>query len=597
MKFNSRVNKPRVSRLNYSQKPEGPVTSKKQKITSFFNHIFSNKYFKISLLAVSAVLIFVVILQLLWPSSKARPFSSVAGLSVGLSSKDSINTQLKTINNSAEFNLVMGSKTIESKFSDSSININPELTAEKVTNYPIWKKLIPLSLFIGNKQSAVVSIDQQNLKELAAEWSKQAYVPEKNATIVINGTSATINKEESGRDYRQEDIVAALGKANIGAEKQTVLVKRTEVKPARTEKDVKKLLAETIKSINNPLTLEIEGKKFVAPSSAIAKWITFTEKADDKKVLELDINKETLNEYLKPFQQDVYKKPGVTTVSIIDGEETGRNIGEKGKGLDVEKSTSTIKKALIDHPAEAITLTVGPIEPTVQFNKTFTKTNKGLSALLADIAKQKGDYAITVRQLGGYGLSGSYNGNKQYHPASTYKLFVAYSVLKRIESGELKWEDEANSGNNIDRCFELMIVNSNNACAEWFGEKISWQTIHSELRALGLGSTTLIGGSGFRSTTDDQVKFLAQLNSGTLLKEESNKKLLSAMSRQIYRAGIPTGFGGDIANKVGFFEGLFHDSAIVSFGGNTYLISIYSNGSSWSQLADAAKQIKNYFVN
>ena len=141
-----------------------------------------------------------------------------------------------------------------------------------------------------------------------------------------------------------------------------------------------------------------------------------------------------------------------------------------------------------------------------------------------------------------------------------------------------------------------MIVNSNNACAEWFGQKIGWQTIQNEMRALGLGSSVLYG-AGFRSTTDDQVKFLGQLNSSSLLKPESNDKLLSAMSRQVYRAGIPTGFGGAVADKVGFLNGLFHDSAIVNFGGSTYLISIYSNGSSWSQLADAARQIRNYFVN
>lgn len=572
-----------------TKQPKLPII--KAKLLTFF----SNKKVKIVLAVMGAVLVLVVLVQFFWPASKARPFSSVGGIAVGGSSKSQIEDQLKTVNSVAEFNLVMGEKTIKSKFSDTSINIDPEASANKVLKYPTWQKFVPLTLFFGNKQSPILQVDDQNLNELATEWSKQAYVAEKNATIVINDTKASIVKEVPGSDYKKEDITKALKQTTVEKEPQTVIVKRTEVKPARTEKDIKNLLSETQKSIDNPLTLVIEGKQVVAPSSAIAKWIKFTETEGDKKELALDINQDALNEYLKPLQQGVYKKPGTTVITVVDGEETGRQVGEKGKGLDIEKSTATLKQALLEHPKEPVSLTVGVLEPAVKFNKTFTKTNKGLSALLADIAKQKGDYAITVRQIGGYGLSGSVNGGKQYHPASTYKLFVAYSVLKRIESGELKWEDTATGGNNIDRCFELMIVNSNNACAEWFGQTISWQTIQNEMRSLGLGSTVLVSGGGFRSTTDDQVKFLGQLNIGTLLKPESNDKLLSAMSRQVYRAGIPTGFGGAVADKVGFLNGLFHDSAIVNYGGSTYLISIYSNGSSWSQLADAAKQIKNYF--
>ncbi len=585
---------------NFSKKPSAvaqkPKKIKFAKLKVFVTQLLAQKNVRRGLVVLGALLALALIVQLLWPATKARPFSSVGGLTVGGQNSKQIEEQLNNLNTNAKFKLVMGPTVIENKFSDSAMNIDPETSVQQVLNYPVWKRLVPLTLFIGNSHVPVVLIDEQNLNELASEWSKQAYVAEKNATIVIDGTTASIVKQVPGSDYKKEDIIKSLTSTPLTTEEQNIEVKRTEIEPIRSEKDIKKLLSETQKSIDNPLTLVIEGKQVVAPSSAIAKWIKFTETEGDKKELVLDINQDALNEYLKPLQQGAYKKPGTTVITVVDGEETGRQVGEKGKGLDIEKTTASIKQALINHPKEPVNLTVGVLEPTVKFNKTFTKTNKGLSALLADIAKQKGDYAITVKQIGGYGLSASVNGGKQYHPASTYKLFVAYSVLKRIESGELKWEDEATGGNNIDRCFELMIVNSNNACAEWFGQKIGWQTIQNEMRALGLGSSVLYG-AGFRSTTDDQVKFLGQLNSSSLLKPESNDKLLSAMSRQVYRAGIPTGFGGAVADKVGFLNGLFHDSAIVNFGGSTYLISIYSNGSSWSQLADAARQIRNYFVN
>lgn len=574
--------------------PPKPRGGKFQKIKQRLQATLANKKVRTGLAVLAGLLVLLIVLQLLWPAARAKPFSSVGGLTVGGANKSQIKNRLSTINDSAEFSLVMGKKTINAKFAESSIIIEPEKSATKVLKYSTWEKLIPFSLFVGNSNAPIVEIDEQNLGELAEEWSKQAFVAEKNANIVINDTKATITKEAAGSNYKKEDIIAALKKAPVSTIHTTVAVKMTIVKPIRTEKDIKKLLVDTQKSIDNPLSLVVEGKAVVAPSSAIAKWIKFEEIGDSKELI-LDINQEALNKYLEPLQKDAYRAPGTTVVTVVDGDETARQVGDKGKGLDIEKSTTSLKKALLEHTKDPVNLKVGILEPKIQYNKSFSKTNKGLSALLADIARQKGDYAITVRQLGGYGLSGSFNGSKQYHPASTYKLFVAYSVLKRVESGEFKWEDEATGGNNIDRCFELMIVNSNNACADWFGQKISWQTIQNEIRNLGLGSTTLVSGGGFKSTTDDQVKFLGQLNSGSLLKPESTDKLKSAMSRQVYRAGIPTGFGGAVADKVGFLNGLLHDSAIINYGDSTYLISIYSNGSSWDQLADAARQIKIYF--
>jgi beta-lactamase class A len=135
-----------------------------------------------------------------------------------------------------------------------------------------------------------------------------------------------------------------------------------------------------------------------------------------------------------------------------------------------------------------------------------------------------------------------------------------------------------------------MIVNSDNACAEWFGQGIGWNTITNEARAIGASRTTL--SRPFISTTNDMALFLQKLESNQLgLSEPSRARLLDAMKRQVFRKGIPTGTGVVVADKVGFLEGYLHDAAIVYSPSGVYVLVIYSNGSSWNAIADAARQI------
>ena len=64
------------------------------------------------------------------------------------------------------------------------------------------------------------------------------------------------------------------------------------------------------------------------------------------------------------------------------------------------------------------------------------------------------------------------------------------------------------------------------------------------------------------------------------------------LKRNIYRQGIPAGANGQVANKVGFLDGLLHDAAIIYGPTGPIVLSIMSDGSSWATLADLTKQIE-----
>ena len=214
-----------------------------------------------------------------------------------------------------------------------------------------------------------------------------------------------------------------------------------------------------------------------------------------------------------------------------------------------------------------------------------------LEALLSTLAVAKGDYAITVVEADGHRASA--NGSKQYTAASTYKLFIAYAVFQQVANSELAWTDTVMPDRSAEECFRLMIVRSDNDCPEAFGNLIGWQKVDNMMDELGLHNTRVKFHDNI-TTADDLALYLSKLSDGTLLGEADSQTLLGYMKQQIYRQGIPAGTDVTVADKPGFLYDLLHDAAIVYSPKETYVLVIMSDGSSWSQLADAAGQVNDF---
>src|SRR5699024_8202396 len=115
-----------------------------------------------------------------------------------------------------------------------------------------------------------------------------------------------------------------------------------------------------------------------------------------------------------------------------------------------------------------------PADPQV----TFTGD---LNAYLQDLAAaHPGSISISLQELTGAHRSASVDGGTAQVTASTYKLYVAYSLIRQVESGALDWTDSVSGGRDLAQCFQDMIVVSDNPCPEEIGADIGWSTIYSD---------------------------------------------------------------------------------------------------------------------
>lgn len=219
----------------------------------------------------------------------------------------------------------------------------------------------------------------------------------------------------------------------------------------------------------------------------------------------------------------------------------------------------------------------------------------GLKELLNNWAAQHSDHrwSVVVQSLGGNNRYAKLNPDTAYDPASIYKLQLMYPLLK-------KHQPEAMQGVNLapgslSDCVSKMLRHSDNPCGEAVGGYLGWGRSNNALKELGIKNTDLNNPAGMTTTANDTAIFLKELYSGSRFSQAEKDYVLGMMRSQTLRKGIPAGCGGCIvANKTADTGLVRHDAAIVEFSKGAYIITVFTDGASYSQIAQLTSQIHRY---
>ncbi|OZG60990.1 beta-lactamase [Bifidobacterium lemurum] len=223
------------------------------------------------------------------------------------------------------------------------------------------------------------------------------------------------------------------------------------------------------------------------------------------------------------------------------------------------------------------------------------KQEEAAAALSAEVQEELdgvfagAEYAVDVVDLSSGATSIEINADEVFVSASTYKLYVAYSMLSAVDSGTMTWESELN-GTTLGECFAQMIEISDNACPEaWLYDVSSRDEVTAQAHSIGATSTAFVDGQAATTTASDLATMLTGVYEGTLLSQSSSETLIDEMMSQVYREGIPAGIGdaGVVADKVGFLYGYLNDAGIVYSDKGDYVFVILTNNSSWAAIAEA----------
>ena len=556
---------------------------------------------RILVYGLAGVAALIILVQLLYPSDQLLPYEQVDSVAVGGWKKADAAWELDHRYLVKKARIYFGTNNTPYRspaINEIGVTVKNSQRLRQI-EYPLWLRLVPSSLVWAHAFSVVPEPDYDiNQKQLDSyikkELGQSCNVTPKDATIIYESGALRAVKAERGGTCQMTDVKLALQKIKPMLHHEPVVrVPMNEIQPAVETSSAETLAGSLTSRIGTGVAVQVGDGSVMVPKDQVMSWLDFA--VQDGKLNAL-LNSQRANDYLaKNLAPKVAVGAGVTKVATLDFIETSRQNGPSGQALDVDKTLGMMLSYLLFERDSAPVVT-NVTNPRIEYVRSYSATDTGFSALLANYAKDHpGTFGIALIELSGNHRRAMHNETKTFVTASTYKMFVAYSTLRRVETGTWSWGDaNISAGRNVEKCFDDMIVKSDNACAEALLSKIGFKAITDEVREIGLANTSFISGNTPQSTAGDEALFLAQLESGQLpISAESRGRLLDAMKRNVYRRGIPAGASGQVANKVGFLWGLLHDASVVYSPNGTYILVIMTDGSSWDAIADLTRQIES----
>jgi beta-lactamase class A len=542
----------------------------------------------------------VVLVQLFFPSNTLLPYSSIEHTNVGgMSKQDAIQVLDYSFNSLNVTVSINNSDTAFFKASPNELGITtsnaPRIDA---ISYPWFLRLVPSSLWWGHVfTEKVPSLEYQRNTDrltefMATTFGEECSLEVRNASAKVEDGQIESIEAFSGGTCNFDELNTKLSTVSPTVNGANISIMGTETKPTITTKQADELVAKVEKAIKDGITVnDVKNKRTIA-KEILRSWIDF---GVVENKLDYWFNSDRSASYLgERIASNVEKPVGTTTINLKDFAEAGRDEGQSGIVFNRQKMLDSIKSALNKGEHE-VAVEVDTIAPTVAYTRSYSPADAKLSALMKEYANSHpGTYSVSMRELSGQRRNASYRADVVTTTASTYKLFVAYSSLLRVESGEWQWSDYINGGRNLTQCFEDMIEKSDNECAVALLRKVGVRPLTDEAHAIGATHTSFLVSNDIKSTAEDESLLLGLLESGQILKQQSSRDIwITALKNDVYRQGIPKGIpSAVVANKVGFLDGLLHDAAIVYSPKGTYVLVIMTNGSSWGNIAELAGQIE-----
>lgn len=479
------------------------------------------------------VLLLVELFQLFWPSDKFFPLATLDGHAVGGQSSQQAAETL---------NAATLKRTV--KLTDKTTGTTVSLTAKQ----------------------AGITVDYTDRAKAAAKLKIVSAAP--------------------GYTFTPADIRSAAGSSfssSATGDLAAATIEMGIVSPTVSDDTAKQLLDTLNKALSKDVAFTYEDGTWTVPAKKIINTVSTTVNAQDDTKLDVTISESKLMRQLK--------SKGIAL-----------KVAKKAAGAGVAPATIAVKGnayQVIDASATAASLSgmlaSGQNAPVAVSTKDFSNVElyEGLpaSGTIEEKLQQlfgDADYEVAVYDLKTGKSKIQIDADTAMASASTYKLFIAYSMIHAVETGQVTW-DSALNGMTLSSCMATMIINSDNSCPEAWLARYGFSTVTQQAHDIGAANTNFVP-YDMTTTANDLATVLKGFYSNSIASPDSTDQLFSLMETQVYREGIPAGIGSDgvVQDKVGFMDGLLHDAAIVRSDKGDYAMVIMTDGSSWNKIAQAS---------
>lgn len=405
---------------------------------TFYSRFFSSP--KRIIITIAALLIVpIVLVQLFYPWGNTLPNMTVGSVKLGAVSKEEAMRVLDDAYTDAKVPIYFTDSdevVVEPTLSDLGFTIHNEKRVDAYS-YPFGMRLVPWSLFwyqsFIDKGEPEVSRDNEALTTYTAKrFGEDCKLSPQNGTIAYEDDELRVIDAARGGSCDADELTSKLEKVTPRLTPEKITVSGSSIAPEVSTETAKAEFTRLTAQLEDGVSLKVEDKTETIPKELAEQWVVYTVK-DAKMVLGL--NKNASKWLLDTYGEKFTSKAGTTVVTTKDFAEVSRAKGKNGQSLNTKATIEEMVKELKGE-AETAKLIVDTTAPKITYKRSYSSTNTGLSAVMKNYADtHAGTYGVKMIELSGARRNAEYNSTTQFTTASTYKLFVAYSTLLRIERG------------------------------------------------------------------------------------------------------------------------------------------------------------------
>lgn len=571
------------------------------------------RHWKLTLLIILGVIILgVTIFQIVYPSGRLLPGTKIDGIAVGGLRKTEAAEKLNALYGDVKLKIFFGKNEAafqEPKLKEVGISVLNQARVDSI-EYPFYFRIVPGSFLWVNSVMKPGQLEYAYDKQKIQTYTQSKVgdtctVPAQDATLKLVESQLQVVPSVPGGVCEITKFQQLLAEARPTADSGTDVRVDSVETPAKVDEDKARALADVLNTrMKTPMPMSLGDTSQDVPGRVVLGWLDFESdvppddidnSGNDTAKLVYVINKERMSAFINSgIASKVIKQPGVTKISTIDFKETSRSDGVSGTELDIDKVLASIQGYIDEKSDKAIAVT-RVVGPTFTYTRAYNPTSVGFNAMLAQFANDNpGTYGLAFSEMGGvrFPRSASFNADTKFASAGAESIYLGYAVLMEQANGGLRAVDKVAGTKDVDKCFDDMIIKSNNECRLGLYTALGYARTTARGAQLGLKNTVFADRGGVTSANDLHATMI-KLFRNEIAKSEKGPTLLATAGRSEMNEGIPA---GNDRSQIALFSGengtARSQTALVYSDKGTYVLTVVSDGSSWEKIAELTKKIQ-----
>ena len=600
-------------------KPLSMATPKKPKelhgpVSLLLNDWFRRHWKAVLLSLIGLCILGSVVYQIVYPSGRLLPGTSIDGVDVGGMRKEDAAKKLDGLYGEEEVKIFFGSASaafLSPKLKEVGVKVVNESRVNDIAP-PFFIRFIPGAFLFVNSMSKpgplAYAYDNEKIQSYTlSKVGDTCEIPAKNATLKLVDSKLQVEPSSPGGVCDLANFQQELSKITPTAGGENKVRIATKDSPAPIDDDKARQLADKLNDrLKTPVPISVAGASQQISGRIVMSWLDFKADIPEKTVdqsanetakLLYVINDDRFKDYMNgDISEKVTVKPGVTKISTRDFTELSRSDGKGGRVINLPAA----KQSMVDYiekkheQAIAVTQDVGP---TVVYTRDYTPTTTGFQALVAQFAQDNpGTYGIAVREISGVKdlRSGYYQADTKFPAAGIDSIYTAYAALTGVRNNSLLPAAPISNGRTVLDCVKDMLTIPDDKCRVGFYNQIGYNTMLARGADIGLKNTTFAERSG-QTTANDLANTMEGMFKGVVAKENGiGRQIVSYGDNIRPNEGFPAGITStkSVIHFASENDTMRNEVGVISTPKGVFVLAVMSKDSSWDRVAAIAAAIE-----